>query len=217
MQASKARVLTLFCCQGGSARGYANAGMEIVGGVDMDTQPRFPYPFIQGDALQFLKDNVDWIRRCVDLVDSSPPCQGYSDTQRINGREWPMLIPQTRELLEWIGLPFIIENVVGARDEMSDPVELCGTMFGLHTYRHRLIETGGFTITAPEHPEHPEKSVKMGRALQEGDFYHAVGNFSGVRYAARDMGVEWMSRDGIRECVPPAYTEYIARQFLAQR
>lgn len=210
------RVLSLFCCQGGSASGYERAGMTVVGGVDMDPQPRFPYPFVQGDALQFLRKHIRWILANVDLIDSSPPCQGYSDTQRINDHEWPKLIPELRELLLWVGLPYVIENVVGARDEMHGPVELCGTMFGLHTYRHRLIETGGFKVAPPEHLKHPEKSVKMGRPLREGDFYHAVGNFSGVDYARRDMGVEWMSRQGIRECVPPAYTEHIGRQFLAQ-
>lgn len=210
------KVLNLFCCQGGSAKGYNDAGF-YVHGVDIDPQPRYPYSFEQMDALWYLESRMDWIRATFDLIDASCPCQGYSDTQRINDREWPRLIPATRQLLLQVGLPYVLENVTGARREMVSPVELCGTMFGLHTYRHRLFEVKGFTLTAPEHQPHPVKSVKMGRALQEGDFYHAVGNFSGVDYARRDMGVEWMSRDGIRECVPPAYTEYIARQFLAQQ
>jgi DNA (cytosine-5)-methyltransferase 1 len=31
------------------------------------------------------------------------------------------------------------------------------------------------------------------------------------------MGVPWMNRDGIRECIPPAYSEFIGRAFLAAR
>jgi DNA (cytosine-5)-methyltransferase 1 len=29
------------------------------------------------------------------------------------------------------------------------------------------------------------------------------------------MGVPWMNRDGIRECIPPAYTEHIGHTLLA--
>ncbi|WP_372671287.1 hypothetical protein [Amycolatopsis kentuckyensis] len=55
----------------------------------------------------------------------------------------------------------------------------------------------------------------MGRPLQAGDWYHAVGNFSGVPYVRADMGVPWMNRDGIRECIPPVYARHIGTQLLA--
>ncbi len=29
------------------------------------------------------------------------------------------------------------------------------------------------------------------------------------------LGVPWMNRDGIRECIPPAYTEHIGRAAVA--
>jgi DNA (cytosine-5)-methyltransferase 1 len=54
----------------------------------------------------------------------------------------------------------------------------------------------------------------MGRPAREGEFIHAVGNFSGVETVRRDYGVPWMSRDGIRECIPPAYAEYVGRELL---
>jgi DNA (cytosine-5)-methyltransferase 1 len=54
----------------------------------------------------------------------------------------------------------------------------------------------------------------MGRAVQPGDYYHAVGNFSGVDYIRQDMGVPWMNRDGIRECIPPSYAQFIGAQLL---
>lgn len=213
---NKPVVLNLFCCQGGSGAGYGDAGFTVYG-VDQSPQPRYPYPFVQADALEFLTRHRDWISECVSLVDASPPCRLYSVTQRIQGNDHPDLIGPVRELILATGVPYVIENVADAEPELKNPVTLCGTMFGLRTYRHRLFETGGWELTAPEHPEHVQDTVKMGRPLQPGDFYHAVGNFSGVEYARQDMGVTWMSRDGIRECVPPAYTEYIGRQFLAQR
>ncbi len=69
-------------------------------------------------------------------------------------------------------------------------------------------------LTAPPHGVHVERQVKMGRPVREGDFYQAVGNFSNVDYARRDMGVPWMSRDGIRECIPPTYAEHVGKQIL---
>jgi DNA (cytosine-5)-methyltransferase 1 len=55
------------------------------------------------------------------------------------------LIPQTRERLRAMGVPYVIENVPGA--PLIAPVMLCGTMFGMKTScgaqlrRHRLFET----------------------------------------------------------------------------
>lgn len=207
------RVLDVYCCQGGAGAGYAAAGGEVLG-VDLHPQPRYPFPFSQGDALEAIGRNGDR----VDFIHASPPCRAYSDTQRIQRNDHPDLIGPTRDALNATGRPWVIENVGGAVNELRNPVMLCGAMFGLHTYRHRWFETGGgFTFTTPEHPEHAHTTVKMGRPVREGDWYHAVGNFSGVSYVRRDMGVPWMNRDGIRECIPPAYTRYIGTEFLKWR
>jgi DNA (cytosine-5)-methyltransferase 1 len=213
------KVLDLFCCQGAATRGYERAGFYAAHGVDKDRQPRYiGAAFSCADAIDFVLNRVGWIRDTFAFVHASPPCQHDSDCQRIQGRDHPDLIGPTREALELTGLPFVIENVGGAEAKLRDPVMLCGAMFGLHTYRHRFFEAGGgFSFTAPKHPLHLAPTVKMGRPLKEGDFYHAVGNFSSVDYVRRDMGVPWMSRDGIRECIPPVYTEYIGRQFLNQQ
>ncbi|MGW3916039.1 SAM-dependent methyltransferase, partial [Streptomyces sp. NPDC005070] len=49
-----------------------------------------------------------------------------------------------------------------------------------------------------------------------GHYGQFVGNFSGVDLARRVMGVPWMNRDGIRECIPPAYTRHIGTAALTQ-
>lgn len=203
------RVLDLYCCQGGASAGYRAAGFDVVG-VDLSPQPRYPFRFVQADALEYVRSRGS----AFGFIHASPPCQHDSDCQRIQGREHPDLIGPTREALNATGVPWVIENVGGAVPKLRDPVRLCGAMFGLHTYRHRYFETGGgFSFKAPRHPAHTRETVKMGRSLRPGDFYHAVGNFSGVEYVRKDMDVPWMNRDGIRECIPPVYAEYIGNQF----
>lgn len=208
-------VLNTYCCQGGSAAGYAAAGFYVLG-LDKDPQSRYPHPFIQADALWFLAEFAEWIREHVALVDASPPCQAHSRAQKIMKREHPRLIAPTRVLLLAIGRPFVIENVEEARDELRDPVLLCGAMFNMLTYRHRLFEVHGWTLTPPEHPAHAAPLAKMGRPAAPGEFRHYVGNFSGVQDARDDMGMQWASRDGLREAVPPQYTEYLGRQAATQ-
>jgi len=210
-------VLDLFCCQGGASRGYELSGAAVYG-VDLEPQPRYPYAFVQADAIQFVYGHADWIRQNISFVHASPPCQRYTVMQVIHDNDHPDLIDPTREALEWLGIPYVIENVAGARSEMIDPVELCGAMFGLHTYRHRLFEPGqDFTFQAPAHIPHPETCIQLGRRITPGDYYHAVGNFSGVSVVRDDWNVPWMNRDGVREAIPPAYTRWIGEQFLAWR
>ena len=54
----------------------------------------------------------------------------------------------------------------------------------------------------------------MGRKCQQGDVIQPVGNFSGVAYAAKEMGCEWMGQKELAQAIPPAYTRWIAEQFL---
>jgi DNA (cytosine-5)-methyltransferase 1 len=206
----KPLLLDTYCCQGGAAAGYDRAGFAVLG-VDVCDQPRYPFTFIQADAIEFILRYGHLFA----AVTGSPPCQLYSKTHRINRSDYPDLIGPTREAMQQTGRPHVIENVADALPEMLDPVTLCGAMFGLHTYRHRLFETGGgFSFSPPEHPQHTARTVKMGRPLEAGDFYHAVGNFTNVDYVRQDMDVPWMSRDGVRECIPPAYTQYIGTHLM---
>lgn len=221
-------LLDLFCCQGGASRGYADAGFEVFG-VDIDPQPRYPYWFVQDDAVSLLGELTDdWPIVIEDelgrehtlrlehiaAIHASPPCQAHTNAQKIRGNNHPDLIEPVRDLLTLIGKPFVIENVPGA--PLVNPVELCGAMFGLETYRHRLFETN-WELTAPGHPDHVARTTKMGRPPQPGEYMHIVGNFSGVARGREVMGMPWANRDGLREAIPPVYTEYIGRQLLAHQ
>ncbi|GAA2220663.1 class I SAM-dependent methyltransferase [Streptomyces indiaensis] len=205
------RLLDLFCCQGGAAKGYADAGFDVTG-VDIAPQPRYPFRFVQGDAIAFaLAHGAEF-----DFIHASPPCQHDTECQRIQGNAHPDLIAPTRAALETTGRPWVIKNVRGAAPKLHRPVMLCGQMFRLENYRHRFFETGGgFTLDQPDHPGHLVPQAKMGRPVPPGCYGQFVGNFSGVPLARRVLGVPWMNRDGIRECIPPAYTAHIGRAALA--
>jgi DNA (cytosine-5)-methyltransferase 1 len=204
------RLLDLFCCQGGAGMGYHLAGFDVVG-VDIASQPRYPFTFIQADAVTFVLEHGSEF----DFIHASPPCQHDSDCQRIQDNTHPDLIAPTRTALETTGRPWTMENVRGAVPKLHDPVMLCGQMFHLANYRHRYFETGGFHLDQPDHPAHIVPQAKMGRPVPPGHYGQFVGNFSGVDLARRVLGVPWMNRDGIRECIPPAYTHHIGRTALA--
>ena len=202
----KPKLLDLFCCQGGAGMGYRRAGFDVVG-VDLFPQPRYPFPFHQRDAVDFLRING----KRFDAVHASPPCQAFTNAQKLMGNEHPELIDPVREVLLELGLPFVIENVPGA--PLESPFELCGAMFGLGTYRHRLFETN-FHVEVPDHPKHLARTTKMGRKPIDGEMMHVVGNFSGVEKAKQAMGIDWMNRDGLRESIPPAFSGHIGRQLM---
>jgi DNA (cytosine-5)-methyltransferase 1 len=134
--ADRPRLLDLFCCAGGAARGYQRAGFYVVG-VDHEPQPRYGGDeFVQADALTFPLDGFD-------AVHASPPCQMFSAYRRaMPGRgdeHYVNHIPATRQRLDAWGGPWAIENVVGA--PLENPVMFCGTGFGLDVQRHRLFES----------------------------------------------------------------------------
>ena len=144
--------------------GYSRAGFDEIIGVDNVHQPRYPFQFVQADALEFVAEHG----HDYDAIHASPPCQGYSIMHNLpwlRGREYPLLILPTIEMLEALGKPYVVENVMGARHGSKTLQKrgleahglkagwLCGTMFGLPFYRHRLFATNWLWL-APGHPRH---------------------------------------------------------------
>ena len=143
------RLLDLYCKAGGASKGYQLAGFEVVG-VDIKKQKRYPYEFIQADCLELMKD-MDFLRS-FDVIAASPPCQTHSITQHLRNAQGKStdkidLIPQTREALVASGKPYVIENVPGS--PLINPIQMCGSHFGLKVRRHRRFESNLPLIGSP--------------------------------------------------------------------
>jgi DNA (cytosine-5)-methyltransferase 1 len=209
----KPRLLDLFCGAGGATAGYQRAGFHVTG-VDTEPQPNYcGDEFVQSDALLF--DLSDF-----DAVHASPPCQSYSVAFRHMATPKPKLLDAVLSRFRASGLPWVIENVVGAPLPSSDTlfgdhgVELCGTMFGLRIRRHRLFQTSS-PISAPGHCDHSAAAMNPHNQAGRDRIYTEFGRQDPEAVWRREMGVDWMVKRGGRDAVPPAYTEHIGTQLKA--
>lgn len=203
---SKFRALDLFCGAGGVSMGLSRAGFDVCG-VDIAPQPRYPFSFAQADALGASLDGFDFVW-------ASPPCQRSSRMTQCRpglAESYQQLIPPMRDkLTKWGGL-YVIENVVGA--PLVNPIMLCGAMFGLETYRHRLFESNARLI-APPHPEHKTPTSKAGH-WKPGAFISVAGHCAPMAKAKAAMGIDWMNREELCEAIPPVFALFIGAQIAA--
>jgi DNA (cytosine-5)-methyltransferase 1 len=216
---SKPVVYDAYCGAGGAGKGYDLAGYEVIG-FDLADQPDYPFEFHKMNALSVIVATLTGALRPPALWHTSPPCQASCTlTKGTNkGRKYIDLIPATRELLLLTGIPFVIENVQGAK--VRRDLTLCGETFGLGVLRHRYFELGnGAAATQPKHKEH-RGLVRGWRhgVYQDGPYLAVYGEGGGKGTVAewqQAMGIDWTDdRKAIAEAIPPAYTEYIGKQLI---
>lgn len=212
------RLLDLFCGAGGCSVGYYRAGFEVVG-VDHRPMPRYPFKFHQADALAFVAAHG----REFDVIHASPPCQVYSSTRTLPNmrKDHADLLGPARKALIHSGRPWVIENV--DRAPMCG-IMLCGLMFGLRVFRHRLFESSELLL-CPSHAGHGDKRVGRGIVCVAGNGgAHSTGwpprrrpvpaDHRNKAAWSRAMRIDWMTRDELAQAIPPTYTEYVGRQLL---
>lgn len=226
------KALDLFCGAGGVARGLQYAGFHVTG-VDIEPQPRYAGDrFVQADALASGLDLTAF-----DFIWASPPCQFATSLRTMhNAKKHENMIPTTRALLRASGVPYVIENVVGASVHLETPFMLCGSMFGLATSdgaelrRHRLFEAS-FPVLVPtcQHGSVDIVGIYGGHARNRRRTIGVYGE--GCRDSRRKydkgfpdfsiddgrvaMGISWMTTGEISQAIPPAYAEFIARAFMS--
>lgn len=225
--------------KGGAAMGYIRAGFDVTR-VDIEDHSG-PYPgrFVKAEGVEFVRRHGHEF----DAVHISAPCQANIPITAANRTRpgWEddhvNLLPDFREAVTWAvdnRTPVVLEN--GPSKAIRSDLVLCGLMFGLPTFRHRAFEFHG-----PVRPEQPPEPSHRGhltigwrhkclRTLEpsecpkhqrwcRGTVYGVYGKGGGkpsVTDAQRALGIDWMTEiDDLNEAIPPAYTEYIGRAFLA--
>lgn len=182
--------------------GYHQAGFKVYG-VDKKPQPSYPFEFIQGDAVALVPELCAQINPAA--VGGSPPCQVFANVTNWRGSNdtHENLVPALRAQFELTGLPWVIENVpeAAAAGALRPDLLLCGSMFGLDVRRHRVFETYPRLLQMTSPCQHTDDQLP---------FEH-----KNERAYADAMGCTWMSAKEGRQAIPPAYTQHIGEQLMA--
>ena len=202
------KLLDLFCGAGGASMGYAQAGFEVTG-IDVKHGKRYPYTYIRGDVRDYL--DVDYLKQ-FDVVHASPPCQTHSATKHLRNAQGKTtskidMIPEVRQALINSGVRYIIENV--PQSPLIDPVQVCGSYFGLAVRRHRLFESNMNLVGTP--CNHTTRPVGVYGSLND-EIPNGGRTAKTIEEGRAAMGIDHMIWTELVEAIPPAYTKYLGEQ-----
>jgi DNA (cytosine-5)-methyltransferase 1 len=154
---------------------------------------------------------AEWL---FDAIHASPPCQIFSAATPAWARKnHNDLLTPIRRFLIATGLPYVIENVEGARRMMDAPLTICGSSFGLKIRRHRLFETNWPLMVPP--CVHGEQGQPIGVYGQGSSKGQKRGRKADTEAQVLElMEMPWANRAEATQAVPPAYTELIGHQLL---
>jgi hypothetical protein len=237
--------LDICCRKGGATVGLQRAGFHVIG-VDIEPQPGYPGDdFIQADGIKVLDDlrflggafltrAFGWRRPSI--VWQSWPCQeGNTATASNRARgikdSHEQFIPRARELSDKICIPYVLEQPASSRRGLiRRDLTLCMDTFKNDmpppwVQKHRSFELSGFTVPQPPHQKHAGyvRGYRHGvnRTGPTAPYVAGYGDGGGKATAAElrhAMQIDWMTdRFDLCEAIPPAYSEYIGRAFLAWR
>lgn len=188
MVKDKPKLLDMYSGAGGAAFGYMKAGFHVTG-VDNKSQKRYAGDaFIKTDAIEYALSH-GWQ---YDAIHASPPCQAHSHITPDKSKHID-LIPQTRFVLNMLGLPYIIENVGGARKSLINPVMLCGADFGLKVYRHRFFESN-VLLLVPCHVPHRDNTPRAGHGVSGKGFVSVTSGGTNLTVAGKEINA-WQLED----------------------
>jgi DNA (cytosine-5)-methyltransferase 1 len=205
------KLLDLYCGVGGASVGYHQAGFEVYG-VDLKHGKRYPYTYLRADVLDVLR-NEEYINQ-FDVIHASPPCQTHSITQHLRNAQGKTtskldLIPETRAALIASNKPYIIENVPGS--PLINPIQLCGSSFGLKVRRHRLFESNLPLVGSACNHKLQGRPIGVYGSLND-EIPKGGKTASTIDEARAAMDMPWAIWTELVEAIPPAYTKYLGSQ-----
>ena len=199
--------------------GYHRSGFTDIVGVDIVHQKRYPFEFVQGDALEYLAEHGHEY----DGIHASPPCQAFVmlAKHRPNPKDHKDWLSPTLDLVEKMAIPYVVENVMTS--PLRATVILCGSHFGLTVQKHRKFKTS-FILPQPACDHNWPTADGKPVGVYGGSFKKSnadgkpkwIGGrrAESVAEARQAMGIGWMTGKEISEAIPPAYTEWIGRHLL---
>jgi DNA (cytosine-5)-methyltransferase 1 len=211
------KLLDLYCGAGLAADGYRAAGFTHIVGIDNRPQPHYPYTFIQGDALAYLKD-AEFLSS-FDAIHASPPCQAHTRAKHLRKAQggtsrYGDLLTPTLGHLRGIRVPWVVENVPGAPGMENAAVE-CGSAYGLGVRRHRLFLSDAVSLVGSG-CRHKDQGRPWGVYYTPGDNIPKGGRTAlNVNHGRKVMGVRRaVTWDELKEGLPPKYTRHIGQQLM---
>lgn len=242
---NKPIALDICCRKGGATKGLQRAGFYVIGVDIEPQPGYPGDEFIQVDGLKLLELMTHTGGRMHDLdkaytptlIWQSWPCQEANTARNTNVKrgisdDHRQFIPRARELSEAIGIPYVLEQPASSRkDTIRRDLTLCMDMFKgamppPWVQKHRSFELGMWNENLIPHPRRLSHPPHVGRVRGwrhgeyfDGPYVAAYGKGGGKAAAeeiAHAMQIDWMTdRFDLCEAIPPAYSEYIGRAFLA--
>jgi DNA (cytosine-5)-methyltransferase 1 len=204
------KLLDLFCGGGGASMGYHRAGFEVTG-IDLKHGKRYPFNYIKGNVRDYL--HTEFLSG-FDVIAASPPCQTHSSTKHLRnaqGRSTSKIdmIEEVRNALVASGKKYVIENVPNA--PLINPIQVCGSAFGLKVRRHRLFESNVKLVGTNCHHKQQGKPVGIYGSMRD-EIPNGGHTAKTMKEANEAMGIDWLIWGELKEAIPPAYTHFIGQQ-----
>jgi DNA (cytosine-5)-methyltransferase 1 len=217
------RMLDLYCGEGLAAWGYWRSGrFHTIVGIDNNPimRSRYSFDFLCGDALAL---DYEFLSQ-FDFVHASPPCQAYSKMTPDRSKH-PRLIAATHLMLVAAGKPYVIENVEGSGQELKPNLRLYGRDVGLNMDRPRYFHISGLP---GDHQMSIDEKINLSTGAKVN--VSSAVHIHGGQYVSRDKLIEvfgldtiplarrrLLTRDGIEQGIPPAFTQLIAEMIFSEK
>lgn len=204
------KLLDLFCGGGGASMGYHKAGFDVTG-IDLKHGRRYPFNYIKGNVRDYL--NKEFLSG-FDVIAASPPCQTHSSTKHLRNAQGRTtskidMIEEVRNALIASGKKYVIENVPNA--PLINPIQVCGSAFGLKVRRHRLFESNVNLVGTNCHHKQQGKPIGVYGSMRD-EIPNGGHTAKTMTEANEAMGIDWLIWGELKEAIPPAYTHFIGQQ-----